>query len=162
MSDQITIEDLIFKRSDKSAVHHSSATPEWSTPQDFFDKLNREFNFTLDPCATTENAKCKYFFTFEQNGLYQDWSMQRIFMNPPYGREIREWMAKAYDAWKHGSTIVCLVPARTDTSWWHDFAMKATEIRYIRGRLKFGGGNNPAPFPSALVIFRGPPLIADP
>lgn len=134
-------------------VHYSSATPEWSTPQDLFDKLNAEFNFTLDPCCTHENAKCSKHFTIEDDGIARDWSGERVFMNPPYGREIKHWMAKAYRASLHGATVVCLVPARTDTAWWHDFAMKG-KIEFLRGRLKFGGGKNSAPFPSAIVTFK--------
>jgi len=128
---------------------------DYSTPQDFFDKLNAEFHFTLDPCATAENAKCKRFFTPEQDGLAQWWN-GNVFMNPPYGREIGRWMKKAYEECIlcHNCTVVvCLVPARTDTAWWHDYAMKADEIRYVKGRLKFDG-KSPAPFPSAVVIYR--------
>jgi phage N-6-adenine-methyltransferase len=131
----------------------TSKTDLWSTPQDFFAKLDAEFHFTLDVCATADNAKCKRFFSPEDDGLHSSW-YGTCWMNPPYGRAIGEWMQKAYDSsryWK--CTVVCLVPARTDTAWWHDFAMKG-EIRFIRGRLKFGGSKNGAPFPSAVVIFR--------
>lgn len=131
----------------------TSKTPEWATPRAFFDDLNREFGFTLDPCATDENAKCPSYFTKGVDGLTQDWNGM-VFMNPPYGREIGHWMRKAYQESQRGATVVCLVPARTDTAWWHDFAVKG-EIRFIRGRLKFGDSKNSAPFPSALVIFRG-------
>jgi phage N-6-adenine-methyltransferase len=130
----------------------SSKTPEWETPQDFFDGLNEEFHFTLDVCATNFNAKCDEFLTKEDDGLSCSWHGSVCWMNPPYGREIKHWMHKAYHC---GATVVCLVPARTDTAWWHDYAMKADEIRYIRGRLKFGNSKNSAPFPSAVVIFRG-------
>lgn len=134
----------------------SSKTDLWSTPQDLFDKLNDEFNFTLDVCATAENAKCINYFTKEDNALKQEWAIThtRIYMNPPYGRGIFEWVKKAYDTSLTGPTVVCLLPARTDTAWWHDYCMKG-EIRFIRGRLKFGGHKNSAPFPSAIVIFRG-------
>ena len=128
---------------------------DYSTPQDFFDKLNAEFHFTLDPCATAENAKCKRFFTPEQDGLAQWWN-GNVFMNPPYGREIGRWMKKAYEECIlcHNCTVVvCLVPSRTDTRWWHEYATKANEIRFHMGRLKFDG-KNPAPFPSAVVIYR--------
>ena len=130
----------------------TSKTPEWSTPQDLFDKLNREFYFTLDPCATPENAKCKRYFTREQDGLKQTWDGV-VFMNPPYGRGIVEWLKKAYESAREGATVVCLVPSRTDTRWWWDYCMKG-EIRFIKGRLKFGGSKNSAPFPSAVVIFK--------
>jgi site-specific DNA-methyltransferase (adenine-specific) len=136
-----------------SNVHFSSASNEWDTPPDFYDKLHKEFGFTLDPCCTHENAKCPKHFTQAENGLTQDWSGERVFMNPPYGREIGQWMKKAWEESRRGALVVCLVPARTDTAWWHNYAIKGTEIRYIRGRLKFGGAANSAPFPSAVVIF---------
>lgn len=138
-----------------SSVHFSSKTPEWPTPQDFFDRCHAEFGFTLDPCSTHENAKCPKHYTLEDDGLAQDWGRERVWMNPPYGREIGRWMRKAYESSQAGALVVCLVPARTDTHWWHEWAMKG-EIRYVRGRLKFGGHINSAPFPSALVIMRPP------
>lgn len=131
----------------------SSRTEEWETPQYVFDTLNNEFHFTLDVCATHENTKCKRFFTKEENGLAMSWSGS-VFMNPPYGREIYKWMQKAYSQIQFANHIVCLVPARTDTRWWHDWAMKADEIRLIKGRLKFGDGKQSAPFPSCVVIFK--------
>jgi phage N-6-adenine-methyltransferase len=137
------------------AVHYSSASCEWSTPQWLFDALAREFAFTLDPCATRENAKCPRFFTREDDGLAQDWGDAVVFMNPPYGDVISRWMWKAYDSARKGATVVCLVPARTDTAWWHLYAMKG-EVRLLRGRLKFGNARNSAPFPSAIVVFRPP------
>ena len=137
----------------KMAVHFSSKTSEWETPQDFFDLLNSEFHFELDVCAKPENAKCPRYFTPEEDGLKQEWRGV-CWMNPPYGREIGRWVKKAYESAKEGATVVCLLPARTDTSWWHDYCMMADEIRFIRGRLKFGGAKHPAPFPSAIVIFR--------
>ena len=137
-------------------VHYSSKTNEWSTPQEFFDELDKEFNFTLDPCATSENAKCTKYFTVEDDGLKQDWSNDVVFMNPPYGREIKYWVQKAYEESLKGATVVCLIPARTDTAYWHDYIFgKADDIRFLRGRLKFGGSKNPAPFPSAIIIYKG-------
>ena len=137
-------------------VHYSSKTNEWSTPQDFFDELDKEFNFTLDPCATSENAKCTKYFTVEDDGLKQDWSKDTVFMNPPYGREIKYWVQKAYEESLKGATVVCLIPARTDTAYWHDYIFgKADDIRFLRGRLKFGDSKNPAPFPSAIIIYKG-------
>lgn len=133
-------------------VHFSSKTDMWSTPQDFFDKLNFKYQFTLDPCSTIENAKCEKYFTVEDDGLKQDWSGHRVFMNPPYGRVIKDWMRKAYEESLRGAVVVCLVPARTDTAWWHEYAMKGN-IEFLRGRLKFGGKKNSAPFPSAVVVF---------
>ena len=135
------------------SVHFSSKTDLWATPQDFFDNLNLEFNFKTDVCATKDNAKCEKYFTKEQNGLEQKWNGV-CWMNPPYGREIGKWIKKAYESSFEGAVVVCLIPARTDTSWWHDYVQKAKEIRFIRGRLKFGGNKNSAPFPSALVIFK--------
>ena len=135
-------------------VHHSSKTVEWSTPQEFFDDLNRTFKFDLDACATHENALCDRYFTKEDDALAHEWK-GTIWMNPPYGAEIASFMAKALDsASKHGSTVVCLVPARTDTRWWHDYAIKGT-VLFLKGRLKFGGAKTDAPFPSAVVIFWG-------
>ena len=133
-------------------VHFSSKTDLWATPQNFFDKLNKEFGFTLDVCAISENAKCSAFFTPGLDGLKQDWNGV-CWMNPPYGREIGSWMRKAYESAMNGATVVCLVPARTDTAWWHNYAAKG-EVRFIRGRLKFGDSENAAPFPSAVVVFR--------
>ena len=137
-------------------VHYSSKTNEWSTPQDFFNELDKEFNFTLDPCSTRENAKCTKYFTVEDDGLKQDWSNDVVFMNPPYGREIKYWVQKAYEESLKGATVVCLIPSRTDTKYWHDYIFgKADDIRFIKGRLKFGGSKNPAPFPSAVVVYKG-------
>ena len=141
-------------------VMFSSKTPEWSTPQDFYDKLDKEFNFDLDPCSTEDNAKCDNFFTEEDNGLDQDWEGS-VFMNPPYGRTIKQWVKKAYqESYKEGTTVVCLLPARTCTQWWHDYCMKAREVLFVKGRLKFGAGTNSAPFPSAVVIFDGYDYLA--
>ncbi len=134
-------------------VHFSSATCEWATPQWLFDQLNRDFGFTLDPCATKENAKCSKYFTVAEDGLKRSWDYQVVFMNPPYGRVIGDWMRKAWESSQRGATVVCLVPARTDTDWWHRYAMRG-EVRFLKGRLKFGGAKNSAPFPSAIVIFR--------
>jgi phage N-6-adenine-methyltransferase len=131
----------------------SFQTSEWSTPQTTFDELNNEFHFTTDVCANADNYKCSTYFTQKINGLAQEWHGV-CWMNPPYGRGINKWIRKAYESSLHGATVVCLVPARTDTAWWHDYSMKG-EIRFIRGRLKFGGCKNNAPFPSAVVIFKG-------
>ena len=133
-------------------IHFSSKTDLWATPQSFFDKYNAMYNFTLDVCATNDNAKCSTYFTKEQNGLSKDW-IGICWMNPPYGRDIKHWIKKAYESSLNGATVVCLLPARTDTSWWHDYCMKGT-IEFIRGRLKFGDSKNSAPFPSAVVVFK--------
>jgi phage N-6-adenine-methyltransferase len=159
----------------------SSATAEWATPQAFFDRMNAEFHFETDVCATSENAKCSRFYTEECDGLAQVWE-GACWMNPPYGEPehpcklackkkrcvkrgchclvyvpgICDWIKKAYESARTtGATVVCLLPARTDTAWWHDYCMKA-EFRLVRGRLNFGDGKAPAPFPSAVVIFRPP------
>lgn len=138
--------------STQSAFWSSSATPEWATPADLFWELNREFAFDLDPCSTHENAKCRRHFTEAEDGLSQEWTGS-VFMNPPYGRVIGAWIRKAYESAQAGATVVCLIPANTDTAWWHDFCMKG-EVRFLRGRLKFGNSKDPAPFPSAVVVFR--------
>ena len=132
----------------------TSNTPEWPTPQDFFNKLNEEFNFNLDPCATKENAKCDKYFTESDDGLKQSWDGYNVFMNPPYGREIGKWVKKASEA--RGGVVVCLLPSRTDTRYFHDYIYQnpGVEIRFLKGRLKFGDATNSAPFPSMVVIFR--------
>lgn len=130
----------------------SSNTDLWATPQNFFDELNKEFGFELDVCAISENAKCSKYFTPEMDGLKQDWEGV-CWMNPPYGRGIGKWIEKAYnESLKHGSTVVCLIPSRTDTKWWHNYCMNG-EIRFVKGRLYFGDGKGRAPFPSVVVIF---------
>jgi phage N-6-adenine-methyltransferase len=139
---------------DKMGVHFSSASPEWSTPQDLFDLLNAEFDFTVDVCATPGMEKCKRYFSPEQDGLKQKWT-GTCWMNPPYGSEIGAWIEKAARSADGGATVVCLVPARVDTGWWWNFVSFA-EVRFIRGRLKFGGADTSAPFPSAVVVFGKP------
>src|SRR5262249_50080508 len=136
-------------------VMGSSRSVEWPTDPAVFAKLDAEHGpFTLDPCATAENAKCPTFFTREQDGLAQTWT-GRVYMNPPYGREIGLWMRKAYEsAQTTAELVVCLVPVRTGSAWWQDYAMQG-EVRFLRGRLKFVGSQNSAPFDSAVVVFRG-------
>ncbi len=133
----------------------SSLTDEWATPQALFDELDAEFGFELDVCADDWNHKCERYFTKETDGLAQEWT-GTCWMNPPYGREIGKWMKKAVESAEAGATVVCLVPARTDTAWWHDYAMRG-EIRFLRGRVKFvnrQGTGDAAPFPSAIVVLR--------
>lgn len=139
------------------AVHYSSETGEWATPQDLFDLLAVEFAFTLDVCATADNAKCDRYFTEDDDGLAQDWTGV-CWMNPPYGDAIRKWVQKAWEASQTGTTVVCLVPARVDTGWWWDYC-RYGEVRFLRGRLKFGGGETSAPFPSAIVVFPREPHV---
>ena len=136
-------------------VMFSSKSKDWETPQDFYEKLNEEFGpFTLDPCATEETAKCENYFTMQNDGLFRSWAKQTVFMNPPYGRQISNWIRKAYqEAQNPGTKVVCLIPARTDTRYWHDYCMRAKEIHFVKGRLKFGNSENSAPFPSAVIIF---------
>jgi len=133
----------------------SSKSNEWSTPHTLFDRLNAEFNFTLDPCSNNGNAKCKKFYTQKEDGLTQDWSKDIVFMNPPYGGNTRKWIRKAYEESLKGSIVVCLIVSSTDRSYWHDYIFPyAQEIRYIKGRLKFGGMQTTAPFASAIIIFK--------
>lgn len=135
-------------------IHFSSKSDDWATPQDFFDELNKEFNFTLDVCAVSQNAKCKRFITPEVDGLQVGWDNEIVWCNPPYGREIGKWVKKASES--RGGVCVCLLPARTDTKYFHEYIYtnpRAT-IRFIKGRLKFGGNKNSAPFPSMVVIFK--------
>jgi site-specific DNA-methyltransferase (adenine-specific) len=136
-------------------VLFSSKNEVWATPQDFFDRLNQEFNFTLDPCALPENAKCKLYFTPETNGLIQSWQGYNVFCNPPYGRNIADWVEKCYRESRNIQTkVILLIPARTDTIYFHQYIYKiAQDIRFVKGRLKFGGAKNAAPFPSMVVIF---------
>jgi site-specific DNA-methyltransferase (adenine-specific) len=137
-----------------SEVLFSSKTDDWSTPQEFYDLLDAEFNFTLDPCADDTNHKCDKYFTKAQNGLVQDWSGERVYCNPPYGKGIQEWVAKCAN---HDGLAVMLIPARTDTKWFHQFVYNKpnVEVRFVKGRLKFGNSKNSAPFPSMVVIFNG-------
>jgi len=135
----------------------SSKTDQWATPDDFFKKINEEFDFSLDPCADEFNHKCAKWFDKESNGLLQDWGGYRVFCNPPYGKEIIKWVRKAYYESHKDNTLVCmLIPARTDTRYFHDYIEHRAEVRFIRGRLKFGNEKHPAPFPSMLVIWRAP------
>src|SRR5579859_4696056 len=134
-------------------VAFSSATPEWQTPPDVFAALEREFGpFELDVCATAANATCGRYFTEADDGLSQPWE-GRVWMNPPYGRLIGLWMLKGRQAATAGALVVCLVPARPDTAWWRDSAAEASLVRFFPGRLRFGGADAPAPFPSALIVF---------
>lgn len=135
-------------------VHFSSQTNEWATPQNFFDELNKEFNFNLDVCANTENHKCPMWFSKEEDGLSKDWNKSKVWCNPPYGREIGKWVKKASEAM--GGVVVILIPARTDTKYFHEYIYQKPNvtIRFLKGRLKFGESKNSAPFPSMVVIFK--------
>lgn len=130
------------------SAHFSSKTDMWETPQDLFDQINAEYQFTTDVCATAVNAKCDHYYTPEMDGLKQLWT-GRCWMNPPYGRQIGKWVQKASMA---DCLVVCLLPARTDTRWWQDYCTKG-RIEFLRGRLKFGDSKHNAPFPNAIVVF---------
>ncbi len=154
----------------KNAVLFSSKSEEWETPQHLFDRLNAIYQFKLDACATARNAKCPVFFSKEENSLEQDWApFGRIWLNPPYGRAIAQFMRKALEESRKGCLVVCLVPARTDTKWWHDYVLDKGHVTFIRGRLRFkrtdakpGAPIYPAPFPSAIVSYLpGPSYVVD-
>lgn len=132
----------------------SSKSNEWETPQKFFDELNKEFHFTLDPCATPENAKCKKYYTQEENGLLKSWENEVVFCNPPYGRELCKWVEKAYKEAEKGATVVMLIPARTDTQYFHDYIYHKHEVRFLKGRLHFNDSKHVAPFPSIVVVMK--------
>lgn len=132
----------------------SSKSNEWSTPQDLFDALDQEFNFTLDPCSTHENAKCNKHYTIQEDGLSQDWSDEIVFMNPPYGGTTEKWIKKAFEESQRGATVVCLIVNATDRGYWHKYIFPyAQQIRWIKGKLHFNGSKYTAPFGSAIVIF---------
>ena len=132
----------------------STGKNDWETPKDFFEKLNKEFHITLDPCASEENHKCEKFYTEKENGLLQDWSGEVVFCNPPYtAKEQDVWVKKCYEESKR-ATVVMLVPARTDTKRFHKYILPYAEIRFLKGRLTFVGAKDPAPFPNMVVIFR--------
>lgn len=138
-----------------TSLMFSSKSPEWATPQPLFDALNTIHHFTLDAAASDNNAKCPIYFTADENALLKNWGGYSVFCNPPYGREIGAWVRKGYEeAQKPGTKVVMLLPARTDTRWFHDYCVKG-KIEFLKGRLKFGGCQNPAPFPSMIVIFGG-------
>jgi len=158
MKDKFYKKDI--KQRHSKITFQKSGLYEWETPQDFFDKLNKEFVFTLDVCADKENHKCKNYFSEKDDGLNKDWKNNVCWMNPPYGIKISKWVKKAYEESRKGTLVVCLVPSRTETRWWWDYCMKG-KIRFIKGRLKFKGRNtkgelvnHPATFPSAIVIFK--------
>lgn len=142
------------KKEDERALYDSGSC-EWATPQWLFDELDDEFHFTLDPCSTDENAKCLKHYTVADNGLAKDWTGETVFCNPPYGRGVTEWVRKCYLHATGGGTAVMLIPARTDTEWFHEYIYGKAEVRFLRGRVKFGGSKWNAPFPSMVVVFSG-------
>lgn len=141
------------------SVCFSRKSDEWETPQDLFDLLDKEFKFKIDASASYENSKCTMFWELKYDSLKQHWGLSAryykgsIWLNPPYSK-IGPFIKKAYEESLKGATVVCLIPSRTDTKWWHEYVMKADEIRFIKGRLKFGNSKNTAPFPSCIVVFR--------
>ena len=144
----------------------SSKDMSWCTPPDFFAELDQEFHFDLDPAATAKSAKCAKYYTAADDGLSKDWGGCRVFCNPPYGRHIQDWVRKGYEeSRKPGTVVVMLIPARTDTTYYHEYIFhgKADEIRFLRGRLKFtdedGNAKDAAPFPSAVIVWRSPDMI---
>jgi site-specific DNA-methyltransferase (adenine-specific) len=159
------IEEIIANDKEKDSFRNklffSSKSNEWETPDNFYNKLDLRFRFTLDAASTEENKKCEKYFTFQDNALEQDWSGNVVFLNPPYGRGIKEWVEKAYkEGKKENTTVVVLIPARTDTQYFHKFCMRAKEVHFVKGRLKFRNvfesiENVPAPFPSMVVVFDG-------
>lgn len=133
-------------------IHFKSNSSEWSTPQWLFDRYNDVYKFNLDVCATPENAKCSKYYTKNDDGLIQSWH-GNCWMNPPYGREITKWVEKAYnESLNNGVLVICLLPARTDTKWFHEYCARGN-INFLKGRLKFGDATNSAPFPSMIVQF---------
>ena len=136
------------------SVHFSSQDDTWSTPQDLFDTLDAEFHFILDVCALPSSAKCVDYYTPQDDAFTKPW-FGTCWMNPPYGRQIGRWMERAFTVSRLGVVVVCLVPARTDTRWWWDYA-RPCEVRFLRGRLRFGNAAQGAPFPSAVVVMTAP------
>ena len=135
-------------------VMFSHKSDEWATPQDLYEQLDTEFHFDLDPCST-DNKKCENHYTKQDDGLSKNWGGRNVFVNPPYS-EIAKWTEKCYrEGCKDNTVVVLLIPARTDTRYFHNFILNRAEVRFIKGRLKFGDSNNSAPFPSMIVVFRG-------
>ena len=145
-------------------VMHSSGNNEWGTPEKIYNPLNEIYKFTLDPCCTPETAKCSKFFTAEDNGLEQSWANERVFMNPPYSRDLlKHFIKKAYEESEfNNALVVALIPSRTDTEYFHKYITKAKEIIFVKGRIKFlsnGVEQQAAPFPSMIVVWNKTPLI---
>lgn len=160
---QTGIEELnkTSKKKFRDQLFFSSKSNEWETPEGFYNKLDCKYHFTLDPASTIENAKCDKFFTFQDNALEKDWSNNIVFCNPPYGRGIKYWIKKCYEeGLKENTIVVALIPSRSDTKYFHEFCMKAKDIYFVKGRLKFKNvfediDGSPAPFPSMVVVFDG-------
>lgn len=139
----------------KRAMHES-----WETPAHIFEPLDEEFGFTLDAAASADNRKCPHYFSVDEDGLACEWGRHVVWLNPPYGdANLRRWIKKAYDSAQAGATVVCFVPVNASSVWWTEYAPKASEIRWVRGRVRFVGAASTAPFASCLLIFR-PPMPA--
>ena len=137
-------------------VLFSSERMDWETPNSLFNELNKEFGFTLDAASSDENAKVKKHYTERENGLIQNWGGETVWCNPPYGKELPKWIEKcAFEGKKPNTTVVMLIPARTDTKAFHEYIYRKSEVRFLRGRVKFVGAKNSAPFPSMIVVFKG-------
>jgi phage N-6-adenine-methyltransferase len=149
-----------YRKRLKRSVHFRSDTDLYSTPQALFDALDQEFGFTVDVCALPDNAKCPTYYSPDQDGLQRVWAGV-CWCNLPYGTVIAKWVQKAYEASIAGTTVVCLVPARTDTRWWHTYVLPYAEVRFLQGRQRFSESGNSAPFPSAVVIFRPAASVAE-
>lgn len=134
-------------------VVHSSIKHDWATPRSFFAEVSKEFRFHVDVCADVDNSCCDSFWDVELDGLSQNWGAMTCWMNPPFGPGIGKWVKKAYESSQAGATVVALLPARTDTRWWHAYVMQSTEVRFIKGRMRFSGAKINAPFPCCLVVF---------
>jgi phage N-6-adenine-methyltransferase len=150
-----------WRRRSRLAAMWTSKTAEYPTPDDFYREVDAEFHFELDAAASAGNAKCELFYTKEQDGLRQPWAPHRTWVNPPYDEHLDRWLVKAYEEAQRGATtVVMLIPARTDRAWWHEHVMgKASEVHYVKGRLKFNGLTTAAPFASAVVVFRPPAAV---
>jgi site-specific DNA-methyltransferase (adenine-specific) len=146
---------VAYRRRAKVPVTLRHKKDEWSTPRDRWAEWDAEFGFTLDPAATPENALCSRYFTIKDDGLAQDWGTEIVWCNPPYSR-VAKWVEKGYAAAQAGATVVMLVKSTTGTIWWHEFVEGQAEVRFLRGRLRFGDATSSAPFPSALLVFRPP------
>jgi site-specific DNA-methyltransferase (adenine-specific) len=140
----------------RSAFHtlSSSERQDWPTGRDFFASLHAEFEFTVDAAASPENACLPRYWTEGDEGLMQSWEGERVYMNPPYGRQLPRWVEKAWTEAPVAEVIVALIPARTDTAYWHEYIFGQAEVRFLRGRLTFDGATNVAPFPSAVIVWR--------
>jgi site-specific DNA-methyltransferase (adenine-specific) len=155
------IQDIESQKTFRDKLFFSSKSNEWETPDGFYNRLDARFHFTLDAASTVDNKKCENHFTFHDNALEKDWSGNIVFLNPPYGKDLKYWVKKAYEEGKKDNTVVVvLIPARTDTKYFHEYCMKAKEIHFVKGRLKFRNAfanieNVPAPFPSMVVVFDG-------